>query len=106
MHAKGYDISIAARHVENASRYGRLQLKESKITGFDEKNETPTPGLINGGVYVFRRDWLSKWPPNKKLSLEREIILGYNHMGAIISDAYFIDIGIPDDYKRAVRELA
>ena len=45
-----------------------------------------------GRVFSFERDMLEKRAGD-------ELITGY------ISDTYFIDIGIPEDYHRAEREL-
>ena len=48
-----------------------------------------------------------KQGPGRKFSFERDILEKYvsqKEMSAFICDEYFIDIGIPDDFKRAQSE--
>jgi D-glycero-alpha-D-manno-heptose 1-phosphate guanylyltransferase len=100
-----YDMSVACRYVENADRYGLMEIKNGLITAMHEK-QSNSAGYINGGVYLIRRDMLQAFPD--KFSFETvalpQFIAGKS-VGAILSDAYFIDIGIPEDYKRAIDEL-
>lgn len=102
------ECTLALKPMVNFSRYGVVSLNEKKeVAGFSEK-KYQSAGLINGGVYAlgktaftaksfpavfsFEKDYLEK-------SYKEGNILGY------ISDAYFIDIGIPEDYLRAQSEL-
>ena len=100
------DCSLALRKVDNAARYGTIKLgSESLIEAFKEKNGVETEGLINGGVYILNRQlFLSKTEKNSAFSIEKDFyekrineinIFGFEHQG------YFIDIGIPEDYKKA-----
>lgn len=102
------DLTIAVKPMKNIDRYGTLILDGNRIIGFDEKT-TKEFGYINGGVYVINKN-IFKLMPLDKESFSFEIDLlekvcvklkGY----AFINDTYFIDIGIPDDYERAKREL-
>jgi NDP-sugar pyrophosphorylase family protein len=96
-------ISIAVRKVENAARYGTVQVDSShRVTGFTEKSIIHGPGLVNGGVYVFNRAVLQHIPQGAA-SLERDIfprLLG-SGMYAFEQQGMFIDIGTPEDYARA-----
>ncbi len=63
---------------------------------------------VNGGVYVFERS-IFELIPNapEPISLEREILplmIGVGLYG-FRSNAYFIDIGVPEDFTRAQIEL-
>ena len=96
-------ISIAVRKVENAARYGTVQVNASyRVTGFTEKNAIQGPGLVNGGVYVFNRAVLQHIPQGPA-SLERDIYPRLIEKGVYAFEQHgmFIDIGTPEDYARA-----
>lgn len=100
------DCSLALRKVDNASRYGTIKLDAAfVIKAFKEKDSVEQPGLINGGVYILNRElFLNETEANKSFSIEKDFfekrvdqlkIFGFEYQG------YFIDIGIPEDYKKA-----
>lgn len=100
-------LSVALKPMRNFDRYGSVTIEEGRITQFSEKKHCEE-GLINGGIYILRREWLISDAPSEKFSFEKhmmerlvtkDLITGY------ISDNYFIDIGIPEDYQRAQNEL-
>jgi D-glycero-alpha-D-manno-heptose 1-phosphate guanylyltransferase len=96
-------ISIAVRGVENASRYGTVQLDDDqRVIGFSEKTGAETPGLVNAGVYIFDRQVLPQIPQGPS-SLERDIFPRLLERGvyALEQQGVFIDIGTPEDYARA-----
>lgn len=98
---------LALREVPDVARYGRVELTGSRITGFLEKGRQTGRGLINGGVYYFRRDLLSHLPPAPS-SLEHDVFPHLATAGRLngrVFDGYFIDIGTPDDFDRAQSEL-
>jgi D-glycero-alpha-D-manno-heptose 1-phosphate guanylyltransferase len=96
-------ISIAVRKVENARRYGTVQVDTgNRVIGFTEKTGTQAPGLVNGGVYVFNRAVL-RHIPDGPASLEMDIfprLVGHG-VYALEQHGMFIDIGTPEDYARA-----
>lgn len=100
--------TIALSHKDDASRYGRVVFdKDKKIISFAEKADDRKAGYINGGIYVFRKEVFEYIPSNKVCSLEKEILpllVGKGLCGFPVV-GYFIDIGIPDDYERAKKEL-
>lgn len=64
--------------------------------------------LVNGGVYVMDREIFSEIPPAPPaVSLETQIFprLAGRRIFGLAQTGYFVDIGIPEDYKRAQREL-
>lgn len=99
------DCSLALRKVNNAARYGTIKLGNGFIKSFKEKDNIEQPGLINGGVYILNRElYLGKTIANEAFSIEKDFfekrinelnLLGFEY------DGYFIDIGIPEDYKKA-----
>jgi len=73
------------------------------ITAFHEKQPC-AEGLINGGVYAVDRSRLDLRALPEKFSFEKEVLEPLAAAGKLagwVSDAYFIDIGIPEDYQTA-----
>jgi NDP-sugar pyrophosphorylase family protein len=98
--------SIALVQTDQPDRYGRVRFDEAgQIHGFDEKQ----PGIegtvwINAGVYVLAPALWRSIQPGEKVSLEREVFpewVGQGLYGCRFPDADFLDIGTPDDYKKA-----
>ena len=96
-------ISMAVCRVPDAARYGTVRLgKVNRVVGFSEKTGVHEPGIINGGVYVFKRAMLEHIA-NEPASLEKDIFPRLLEEGvyALEQRGMFIDIGTPEDYERA-----
>ena len=102
-------LSIVLRHVDDTSRYGSVTIdEEGRITQFTEKRNTSGAGLINGGIYLINKSMMDRHLFPTKFSFEKDLMEKYVNeepFFAMPSDAYFIDIGIPEDYNRAQSEL-
>ena len=102
------DISIALKPMQNFDRYGTVELNTAnRIISFNEKKHCES-GLINGGVYYFKKSLFDKIKTTTKFSFEKDILEKHVldlHFQGIIFDAYFIDIGIPEDYAKAQKDL-
>ena len=101
------DCTLALKPMQAFDRYGAVEVERQVVTGFGEKKYHKA-GLINGGVYALSvASFLQKsFPAN--FSFERDYLEKNYRSGkilALVSDAYFIDIGIPEDYQRAQEEL-
>lgn len=101
-------VTIACKSLKDFDRYGTVLLDSSsgKIVSFVEKGKV-TEGLINGGIYLLKREIFDKLD-SERFSFEKDFLeksLHENKIFSYLSDGYFIDIGIPDDYFRAQREL-
>ncbi len=98
------EATLALKPMQDFSRYGIVQTNDSDtITSFQEKMPRES-GDINGGIYLLRRDLFLQrtFPP--KFSFEKDYLEQYVSEGVFAgwrSDAYFIDIGVPEDYQRA-----
>ena len=95
--------SIAVTPVQDASRYGTVNLdSNSRINSFAEKTGDNSPGLINGGVYVFTKA-VFKFIPEGPSSLEKDVFPRLLGQGVYAYEQHglFIDIGTPSDYSRA-----
>lgn len=89
--------------VDDASRYGRVEIDDDgTVERFSEKGEAG-PGLINAGVYVLDRSVVSAIPEGRAVSLERETfpsLIGARFFGEPGSFP-FLDIGTPESYAAA-----
>lgn len=103
------DLSIALKEVDDASRYGEVVCNEhGMIKGFQEKSAEAHPGLINGGIYIVKTKYFKNLHFPEKFSFEKDflqpVVSTSDFYGQVFED-YFLDIGVPDDYKRAQIEL-
>ena len=92
-------LSLALAVIDNAGRYGRVTLSHTnQVLNFEEK-AAEGQGLINSGIYLFNRDALSFFPLGN-VSLEQVVLphLIGKRLYAMQAKAFFIDIGIPEDY--------
>ncbi len=105
---RGADVSIALRWVADTSRYGRIEISnDGEITSFSEKGMRGD-GYVNAGVYILHRDIFRGYPMGRTFSFERDFLQLFCRRLKLFGfafDAYFIDIGIPEDYNRAKLEL-
>ena len=63
--------TMAVLHRSDRGRSGALSVDASGcVVRFDSRPTEPTPGLINAGVYMLRRDVLDAIPSNRAVSLE------------------------------------
>lgn len=99
-------LSLAIKYTENVKRYGCVLVGNDRVTGFKEKG-TYESGFINGGIYCMHRSLLDG-VAEVAFSFEKDYLeKEYNNeiIKPYISDGYFIDIGVPEDYYRAQAEL-
>ncbi len=99
--------TLALKPMKAFDRYGAVEIEKQVVTGFGEKKYRKE-GFINGGIYALSvASFLQKSFP-ASFSFERDYLEKDYRNGkflALVSDAYFIDIGIPEDYQRAQEEL-
>jgi D-glycero-alpha-D-manno-heptose 1-phosphate guanylyltransferase len=100
-------LTFALREVADCSRYGKVVTDDQHIISFQEKGAAGR-GYINAGVYLMNPDLFNAFTLPAKFSFEADFIFPY--LSALRpryfqAKDYFIDIGIPDDYARAQREL-
>lgn len=81
---------------------------DNRITAFHEKRADAGPGYVNAGAYLLDRTVLAEIPANRVVSLERQVLpnlVGHGLYGWV-DDAPFIDIGTPENYRRAQRFMS
>ena len=102
------DCTLSLKPMNNFDRYGVVELNnQGSIQSFKEKKNYES-GLINGGVYAINRNSFLSIPFSEKFSFEKDYLEKYHESTKIlglIQDTYFIDIGIPEDFERAGKEL-
>lgn len=106
---KNTPLSICLRQVEQVKRYGKVELDEQqRILNFAEKGVFEGNGLINGGIYLLEKTFFSRFQLPARFSIEKSCFEAGCRQTAFygfISDDYFLDIGIPQDYERAQIEF-
>ena len=102
------DVTLAVKPMRKFDRYGTILIDgNGKITSFSEK-QFAGKGLINGGLYIFNVSSFRRLDLMDIFSIEKDFfktkVNQLNFFGAI-SKGYFLDIGIPEDFKRAQYEI-
>jgi D-glycero-alpha-D-manno-heptose 1-phosphate guanylyltransferase len=106
--SQGAETTLALKKMRNFDRYGVVNSDPSgRINSFEEKQQRDS-GYINGGVYIVNRNsFLARQLP-EKFSFEKDYLEAFvseQKFCAYKSDAYFIDIGIPQDYEQAQQDF-
>jgi D-glycero-alpha-D-manno-heptose 1-phosphate guanylyltransferase len=105
--AKGAECTLCLKPMRDFDRFGVVELMDDgRVSRFREKQYYPS-GLINGGVYALEKEVLlgEEWP--KVFSFEKDYLEAgrEKRLYGLVQDRYFIDIGIPEDYRRVEQEL-
>jgi len=89
--------------VADRSRYGGVAFEGSGlVAGFLPKGAEGS-GPINAGFYRVHRSAFDGWSVGSSFSLELDVLPGLVAAGAVSAtplDGAFIDIGVPEDYRR------
>lgn len=102
------DVIIAGRVVDDIDRYGFMVLDGDRVLQFSSYANSQAQGVINGGVYLLRREIFRTIDTRNPFSFETEFLSkvgGEIDMRCVSFSDYFIDIGVPEDYRRALVEL-
>lgn len=102
-------VTLALKPMLDFERYGRVIINnvDNRIVEFKEKGYCKE-GLINGGIYVINRCESIFEGLSEKFSFETAVFESQRRLGrlfGVVQDGYFIDIGIPEDYKKADYEF-
>lgn len=99
------ELTLALKRVEDVGRFGAVEFNAGgRIVAFREKSATAGPGLINAGVYLVERSLFRVAPPARRFSLETDVMqrrCSSVTMRGFVTDAIFIDIGVPEEFRRA-----
>jgi NDP-sugar pyrophosphorylase family protein len=104
--------TIVLTPVDNPSAYGLVETdRDGNVVAFLEK---PSPGeircdTINAGIYVLEPDTLGRIPKDTVFSIERGYFPSLVERGetfvAHLYRGYWIDIGTPEKYRQAHRDI-
>jgi len=96
--------TLALHPVPDAAAYGLVDTDEAgAVLEFLEKTGEAVPGEVNAGAYVLERSVLDLIPPEREVSIEREVfpqLVGEGLHGLLL-EGYWMDIGTPGRYLQA-----
>ncbi len=102
------DVTLALKPMQNIDRYGTVDLNEQNaIIRFNEKQPLEQ-GLINTGNYIFNVSTFAALNMPEKFSIEKDFFETHLEKLKFLghqSNGYFLDIGIPADFRRAQYEI-
>lgn len=102
-------VMIILKEVQDVSRYGTVKIDyNGKVTGFSEKGKNEGKGFVNGGVYYVNKAFFESFDFPEKFSFERDFFEKYyleHDFHGMVCNQYFLDIGVPEDYKKAQDEF-
>lgn len=104
----GACCSLSLKPMKNFDRYGVVEIDNCNLIQSFREKQFYESGLINGGVYAIHKNRFLEENLPDKFSFESgylEKFYKIRRMLGVVQDKYFIDIGIPEDYERAQREL-
>jgi D-glycero-alpha-D-manno-heptose 1-phosphate guanylyltransferase len=108
LHALGAQLTMSLRHVADCSRYGSVATVNNIVTAFHEQGNA-RDGLINAGVYLLYSAIFQTYSLPQQFSFEKDFLfpnITELQPRAFVVDDYFIDIGVPADYARAVVDFS
>jgi len=102
------ECTLALKPMQHFDRYGAVVLHSDQSIALFQEKQYVASGMINGGVYLLNIPRFLRKALPEKFSFETDYLQKFYTEGNIFGlaqDAYFIDIGIPEDYARAQTEL-
>ncbi len=105
----GAECSLLLKPMQDFDRYGVVETNEKHIITLFREKQFYTEGSINGGLYILNTNsFLQKRYP-EKFSFEKDYLEAHYDQGRFLGikdNGYFIDIGVPEDFQKAQKELA
>ena len=87
--------------VNDISEYGEILADEDRILSFVEKRPEHRPGIINGGVYLFRARIRAYFPKREIFSIERDVFPFVPDLRVHPARIRWIDMGTPQRLAEA-----
>lgn len=100
-------LILSLKHMINFDRYGCVESDDNNLViAFTEKGYKEL-GNINGGIYLTSKNIFDEFNLGEKFSFEEFMQVNFKKLriSVKIFENYFIDIGIPEDYEKAQREI-
>ena len=102
------ECALCLKPMQQFDRYGAVEMDAGLVIQSFREKRFYESGLINGGVYALDRKRFTARNLPDIFSFEKDYLEHFCREGSftgLVQDRYFIDIGIPEDYKRAQQEL-
>ncbi len=103
------ECTLLLKPMQQFDRYGVVEVDDKNLVQHFSEKKYYESGTINGGVYILDKDkFLDEEFPDK-FSFEKQYLEQFYKSRRIygqVQDAYFIDIGIPEDFNRAQTEFS
>ncbi|WP_287963179.1 sugar phosphate nucleotidyltransferase [Alcanivorax sp.] len=99
-------FSIASHVREELVDYGVLKVKDGQLMGMEEKPRVCYE--VSMGIYMLSKDVLRHIPEGANYGFDllmRDMLSAHLPVRVIRHDGYWLDIGRPDDYVRAIDEF-
>jgi len=91
----------------NPQRFGVVKHQRGKVMKFEEKRSLKGIASISTGIYIFQKDHFLKYcssPSSLELNLLPKLV-EENKLGCVEVSGELLDIGLPEDLKRANKIL-
>jgi D,D-heptose 1,7-bisphosphate phosphatase len=103
----GNHCAVAARHVADTRRHEVLAIAgDHRIAAIGPRVANSGAGLVNGGVYVLRKQYLMGFPD--RFSVEADLLprlIERSELSGRQYGGFFLDIGIPETFDAAQTEI-
>ena len=100
-------FTISSMRRRNSIDYGVLEINDCNVlTGFKEKPHVEY--LVSMGVYMVSRRVLPYIPQNSPYGFDKlmlDLLAAGTPASVRVFDGYWLDIGRPDDYMKAIDEF-
>ena len=100
-------FTIAASCRTETTEYGVLHIDETNtLTAFEEKPVNRY--LVSMGIYMVSRRLVANIPPGRKYGFDdlmHDLLAAGTPVAVCPFDGYWLDIGRPDDYMRAIEDF-
>jgi NDP-sugar pyrophosphorylase family protein len=98
--------TLAVYHSDSAQAKGVVELSESRVTAFHEKDPDRSAGWVNAGIYIVEHGWLEGFagdsaPLDFGFDLFPAALAEGDELRAHRLDQAALDIGTPDDLAMA-----
>lgn len=96
------NCSLALKAMKDFSRYGSIEVEQDGLIKAFKEKQYCNEGYINGGMYALEVKQMLENNLPVKFSFEKDFLEKYTNtlqLFGFVQDAYFIDIGIPEDYQ-------
>lgn len=103
----GAPLGVALAAVPDLARFGAVEVSAGRVVGFREKGALGA-GRINAGHYFATAEGLACLPTEPAFSFERQVLEPWaaeGRVAAFEATRDFLDIGVPEDYRRATSLL-